>query len=317
MERRLINVLQAGRALAALAVVAYHADEATATFTAGLPAPLHSVASHGYLGVDFFFVLSGFIISYTRTRDWRFYARSRLARIYLPYLPVGIGVALAYAMVPGMSATHANWDWLGTLTLFPGARPALIVAWTLQYEVLFYAVFGLGMVLGRPILTIASWCAVAILTTPLDIGLITIEFLFGVLAAKAVEENVLRRPLVWSVVPLGCFIALGATHEARTLFGLAMAFVIIALVRAEEEGRIGTSRVLLFLGSASYSIYLTHKPVVGLTARLFHDPAVAFAACILTGTLAGVAYHLLVEAPALRRFKAAPAAGLEGQEATA
>jgi hypothetical protein len=58
-----IQSLQVFRGLAALAVVLHHASVSTGAFVADVPAWAMSVFGLGYLGVDFFFVLSGFIIS--------------------------------------------------------------------------------------------------------------------------------------------------------------------------------------------------------------------------------------------------------------
>ncbi len=63
-HRDTIQTLQAGRAVAALAVVFFHAAISTDTFTNGMPQSIRWIAGFGYLGVDFFFVLSGFIIAY-------------------------------------------------------------------------------------------------------------------------------------------------------------------------------------------------------------------------------------------------------------
>ena len=54
--------LQVGRGLAAMSVVFAHAALGTRDFVAPLPQIAQSVFSFGWLGVDFFFVLSGFII---------------------------------------------------------------------------------------------------------------------------------------------------------------------------------------------------------------------------------------------------------------
>jgi peptidoglycan/LPS O-acetylase OafA/YrhL len=97
---RVISVLQAGRGIAALAVVLHHAGASTVDFVGPMPTFLRLVIERGLLGVDFFFVLSGFIIYHTNMNktpglswSWR-YLESRLIRIFVPYLPVGIAVAL-------------------------------------------------------------------------------------------------------------------------------------------------------------------------------------------------------------------------------
>lgn len=301
-----IYVLQAGRALAALAVVAHHAAASAETFSGDLPAWLKVLTDRGYLGVDFFFVLSGFIISYVNRQEgpwFRQYASSRSERIFVPYLPIGIAIALAYTLVPNLSAGDRDWSWIASLTLLPVGQPALIVAWTLQFEVAFYLIFALAKFLGRPISIVAMWAAAMILLAVIDPELgpvalsITVEFLFGMLAVEAVSRK------VPAVVPaLACFAAYYFIPQ-REIFGAAMAFLVVALVRAEHAGRLSTPAWLVFLGAASYSIYLIHNPVAALTARFFDHWFWGFAVAAVLGTLGGVAYHMLIERPLLRRVK--------------
>ena len=110
MARFQIQSLQVFRGLAALGVVAHHAVLSTESFVGTLPEPLALWLGMGFLGVDFFFVLSGFIIMYAHMDDARTsaalkrYAFKRLSRIYPAYLPVGVGMIVLYAAMPGLSA---------------------------------------------------------------------------------------------------------------------------------------------------------------------------------------------------------------------
>ncbi len=67
--RATLTTLQAGRAVAALAVLLYHAAQATETRVEAFPAGLARVLGYGFLGVDLFFVLSGFIILHAHWDD--------------------------------------------------------------------------------------------------------------------------------------------------------------------------------------------------------------------------------------------------------
>lgn len=144
-----IQSLQVFRGFAALAVVAHHAVISTDAFVGVVPPHVASILGKGHLGVDFFFVLSGFIIMYAHMGDSRSalavrrYTFKRLIRIFPPYLPLSIGMIALYAVLPGFSASGGrDFSLMSSLLLLPADRPpALSVAWTLVHEMQFYAVF--------------------------------------------------------------------------------------------------------------------------------------------------------------------------------
>ena len=90
------EILDGLRGVAAVIVVAFHLFE---TYSQG---PMFQILNHGYLAVDFFFVLSGFVIGYAyddrwnRMTTWGFFKR-RLVRLH-PMVIMGtlIGAALFY-----------------------------------------------------------------------------------------------------------------------------------------------------------------------------------------------------------------------------
>lgn len=313
MPRETINSLQAGRAIAALAVVLVHGTAATNSATAGMPDWLRLIGGHGWLGVDFFFVLSGFIMTYSHPRlavgGLGRYAQARLSRVMLPYLPVGIGVAALAAIMSSGVSDH--WTWLASATIVPGSgSPALNVAWTLQFELAFYAVFGLSLMIGRPFAGVASWVAVAVLYNFLFdapparfnpwLNPIIVEFLFGMVAAKAVSSRYLPNPAAAAALSLLLYLAAGAGTEARAIFALSMAFTVVALVRAERDGRLRVPNFLTVLGAASYSIYLVHSPLVGLGAALSDRWWLSLCGTVAISVAAGLVYHFAWEAPMLK-----------------
>ena len=313
---KVISVLQAGRGIAALAVVLHHAGQSTADFVGPMPDLLRMVIARGLLGVDFFFVLSGFIIYHTNMNkepglswSWR-YLESRLIRIFVPYLPVGVAVALAYTLLPGLSATDRPWDWVATLTLLPTpTEPALIVAWTLQHELIFYFLFWLFAMTRRPLLGAAVWSVIILVVAAawgvqprpwfILLALINMEFAFGMVGARMIATG--TGPPSWLML-LGAalltalFIGLGGLTEHRVLFGLAVALLLVPIVRAEQTGLFSTARSLILLGDASYAVYLVHNPLIALLARVAPPHwAVAFIWFSIAGTAAGLAYHMLFE----------------------
>lgn len=309
--------LQAGRAIAALAVLVHHACNGVINQGGVLPDWLVTLSGYGYLGVDFFFVLSGFIIYYVNAprREQpgfaRDYLRSRLLRVYVPYLPLGVLVGLAYTALPQLASGANDWGWFSTLTLLPStAFPALAPAWTLQHEILFYLI-ALVAFATRSFLKLTLLVVVAAVSVRLfypmgykAFGLIDLEFLFGIAAAWCY----MNRRLTWNsllvLAGLGLcalFFAVGDRFSS-VIFGLGLALLLLPLVRAESAGRIKVGRTLSLLGNASYAIYLVHYPLVSALARLLQNYAsgVSVLAICIVSTIAGIAYHKIYELPALR-----------------
>lgn len=329
--------LQAGRGLAALAVVFHHACNGVLKQGGELPQWLVTISGYGYLGVDFFFVLSGFIIYYVnhprreRPGFARDYLRSRIVRVYVPYIPLGIAVGLAYLVLPGLASGQNDWGWFSTLTLLPSTSfPALAPAWTLQHEILFYAV-ALIAFLTRSFLKLALAAVVAVLTVRLvypmsykAFGLVDLEFLFGILAAwcfmnRRAESNVAL--VVAGLAMCATFFVLD-DRMLSVVFGLGLALLLLPLVRAERAGLVKVGGTLVLLGEASYAIYLVHYPLVSGIARLAtaHGSALSYLLIVVAAIAVGIAYHKLYELPALgfirrltRRSQGSPSAGLSPQ----
>ena len=303
--RNTIYSLQAGRAVAALAVVALHSTLAVEGF--GKHVPLSPILKNGYLGVDFFFVLSGFIIYHStvgRGRTAREYAWARFKRVYLPYLPIGIGMALLYTAMPNVSAASREWSWLPSLTLLPvNTQPALSVAWTLKHEILFYTVFGL-LYFSRTLWPgLVIWAILIVVNTVIGIknvplALVNIEFLMGIVAAVLYRT---RRAhwlmLVVSAAALWLWWMLGEKPGYSLLVGLAVACAIPVVALLETDGKLTVPRWLIFLGAASYAIYLIHGPIISIVIRLASALPwfVSLPLCFAISTAGGVGYYWFVE----------------------
>lgn len=99
------ELLDGLRGVAALMVIFYHFGEAFAT------SPVDQCINHGYLAVDFFFVLSGFVIGYAYDGRWSegMTARSFLMRRVVRLQPmVIIGVALG--VISFLLQGREQWD---------------------------------------------------------------------------------------------------------------------------------------------------------------------------------------------------------------
>lgn len=322
--------LEAMRAVAACWVLVSHARLSVNHFVGPLGTG-RGVIANGSLGVDFFFVLSGFIIAFSSNRlldsgrGFGDYAKARLIRIYVPYLPIGIGMLLLYMLVPNLSASDRVPSVLTSLTLFPAASPpALSVAWTLVHEMVFYALFSLIFISRRLLWgTLGIWIVLiglqAWLGEPLRreglgyvLSPINLCFLLGV-AVFYLSRNGVK---TWVTVAGGMYGAIIMLFEAgqpepnRWLLASAFAGFIVCALSSWAQ-RWSPWKAVLFLGAASYAIYLVHNPVLSLAVRIVKrlfpgmSPWPAFLLISAAGLFAGLTYYYFYERHALllaRRF---------------
>lgn len=334
-QDRRLDGLQAGRGIAAAMVALYHANDFV------LPLRLYDGAiawrgfGMGYAGVEFFFVLSGFIMVYAHARDFGRpdrlprYARRRFLRIYPIYWLVLVGLIALYLAAGSMAppSVRGPQTLLTSFLLLPSPdKGVLPVAWTLKHEIVFYVVFALVFFSRRAAFgLLAAWaaaCAVYGLVGAdafpgnFFLSPYNILFLVGVLVAST--PVALSRPVVMMALGVGVagFLAVGMSEQFvgpwlllwRTLlYGVSAALVVGALARAPFP----VPRWLVQLGDASYVIYLVHLPVMNCAAVVLAalgvqqlvGPWPMLVGLVAASLVAGVAIRRVVEAPLLAHFE--------------
>lgn len=299
----LLKSLQAGRGFAALAVLCFHACGMAQL--AGRRIAGEAIWRSGYLGVDFFFVLSGFIIFYStygRGESATKYFERRFRRVYLPYWPIGIAVAALHAFAQHLSPGQ-DWSWFVSLTLAPTkGTPALDVAWTLKHEILFYVIFGVGYFSGKLFYVLTVWllCIAVATTVGVDsvvLNPLNLEFFMGIVVAILASRNWGPAWLYGAGAALfATWLVTGLRHEWSPLVGLSFALAMLPTVRLEKQARFKVPAPLVYLGAISYSVYLIHGPISRIGTLLFSaSPYGIFASVVAVGLIAGAAYHALVE----------------------
>lgn len=339
-RRQTLQGIQAARGIAAILVVLYHGGRMLSLPQYVGYVPLHKIFGFGHAGVDFFFVLSGFIISYVhhadigRPRRLAHYAFQRLTRIY-PIYWVATAIVIA--------GTFLSHDWAArlrplhvaaSLVLIPhGEEPVLGVAWTLEHEMLFYLAFGLAILsrrLGQALLVACLLLMALVVVDPPSNAAVVflgslyhLQFLMGIVVARLVLRWHLPAPRQLACAGICVFIAAGAAEDtglivtagpvSMLLFGSASTLAIAGLATAERRGIMAVGRFGVLLGAASYAIYLIHVPVIGYSAwiaehigtiKLLPGWTALLIATVLA-TIAACALHLFVERPliaAIRRY---------------
>ena len=323
------GTLEVGRALAASLVVFHHAGNIAAQ-----PRFYGEQAFSGHLqnfnvGVDFFFVLSGFIITWVHWSDigdasrLGRYAIKRFLRIYPPYWGIMIPLALLYLLSPatGVPSQRDPLNIILSIFLLPApAQPVLGVAWTLVHEVFFYALFALVILIGRAAFAIFPIWALAILAVdrwggsafPLSFfaSPFNLEFIMGVFVAALLKSCRIPHPWLFATVGTASFLSLMlfAVHIqddpliGRLAFGSSALLAILGLVEAERRRPIPLASALAVFGAASYAIYLIHPVALSFAVHFLRAAAgstLPLTAIVLllaaAGIAAGLAFHRFAE----------------------
>jgi peptidoglycan/LPS O-acetylase OafA/YrhL len=334
----MFRTLQAGRGVAALMVLLYHLNGQVAALTGGLQTLWLKV---GWAGVDYFFVLSGFIILHAHLQDVGrpgrliSYLRSRFVRLYPVYWIVLVGALALMAVMPA-AGTAAQREPLAIASSFVlvsmGTATVVGQAWTLYHEVVFYALFALVVLNRRAgVLALGVWMLACVVRAPsgaplwneIDQLLIMLtsplNLLFGLgmiarLGLDRTQRGALPAAAGAGLFALGLGLALstgGDDQPALThlILGVGAALAILGLCVLEREGRVRIPGFLFLLGGASYAIYLTHALVLSGVAKglgRLHPSAWLAAPAMLTVALGvGIGFHLLIERPLLARLRPA------------
>lgn len=255
----------------------------------------------GAVGVDIFFVISGFIVmlTATRARSVKSFMANRVRRIFPLYVVATIACVL---LLP--DTFRAGWHFVASLAMLAPINveapyPTLGVGWTLTYEFVFYAMIAAGMLwrsdrreLPERILIIAC-CAVLVSATlsfrpPFNVigNPLALEFAMGVIIGWMWT----RRPILPRWVAMVLFIsgAVGLLYTALygfggwanaekamkgvgtwgrvSTWGLPAALLVAGAVFREQPAAT-KGRFFTLLGDASFSIYLSHAIVVELLHR--------------------------------------------------
>lgn len=332
-----LKSLQQGRGLAAMAVVAFHLS-----LLLGNPRYLNDAVFlnftyRGNLGVDFFFVLSGFIIVFAHRNDINKpervteYLRKRLIRlfpVYWVYTAVFCGlvaIGLGNASIIPTSTT----EWISTFFLVRLSSFELPItpAWTLIHELAFYLVFAtliLNRTLGIIIFSIWLMAGGFVFQYP-DEGArsplttyfspLNFNFLIGMLAFYAFDKfrHINFKPAL--LVGLILFSIVYITENRgvsyaylQIAYALSFGLLILGAVSYERSGfQFSQLKPLSLIGDASYTIYLTHLAFLGLLSKitiklsgnLALTPSAIYFIVFTATIIAGCLLYMYVERPLL------------------
>lgn len=321
--------IQILRFLAAFVVILFHSNGTVPSY---LPGAGYPIFSYGYLGVDIFFVISGFIICHmarTREADWRLFLVRRIERIVPLYWLIS-GATFVLIAVAHVSRTAAGAVSTGDLlrslafvqwTSGPSAPPVIFVGWSLEFEMYFYIAFAIALMLTRrPADVVAGVLAAGVAAGNLLfptasvsiagflVNPIILEFVLGIVIAQALHD---RRVSPWllAIVALALVTTSPGGWGVRVWQGgVPGALLVIAALWLDARFplRHAVWRVAVRLGDASYSLYLAQGLAISGCCRLLAKvwPTLGAGWGIFLVALLAVALgylcHSLIERPLAR-----------------
>ena len=338
--------IQAARGIATFIVIVAHVQ----LYVAGkmnLPdlMPFYGVVA---AAVDSFFVVSGFIMVYASERlfgqpgGMRIFFLRRLARILPMYwITTTFVVIYLIATYGSLEAGGAPLSYVIASYLFiPITRPdgwgtpVHGVAWTLNYEVFFYMLFGCFVFLSRRrIVIVLSTIFIALALASLAFGPfpnpwgfwshpLILEFALGMGLALAYRDGLrIGATAYWALLAVATAVLLWSAwrgdffppsaNERLFIWGFPTFLIIAALVLSRTPALTGPFwRFCGFIGDTSYSIYLIHPLTITLP-RLFLARTIApadapwlyVALMMVLAFVPGILAYVYLEKPMLDYFQ--------------
>lgn len=312
--------LQLLRAFAALNVVLFHTIGTAVSY--GYETDFISyLEGWGANGVDIFFVISGFVMLYTQidnkrtVKDFLILRAIRIIPIYwlLTLTVTAIYIAAPFLFRELIISTELVLASLGFMSMaVKGVHPIVYVGWTLEWEMLFYLVFGLS-------LWFRSWAVTLSVTSLALIGIalavsnfILLEFLAGLLVALLFKHYGFSNFGKSTLILGGLLLSLSISEEVRALvesrvilWGLPSVLIVYGAVAAPQV----SSKFGKLLGDASYSIYLIQILSIPVFYKLLSFLKIQLSSdllaigCLIATTIGGTVMYLLIEKPMTRLIK--------------
>jgi exopolysaccharide production protein ExoZ len=281
-----LHSLQAARAIAAWSVIADHAL-LEITHDQSQNSVKHVAWMLGNFGVYVFFIISGFIMvhicweSFGQPVAAASFLRRRMIRI-VPLYWLATVAALAYHKLSATHGSDAGWlELVYSLAFIPYSgddgswTPILGQGWTLNYEIMFYLIFALGLSFRR------------------QIALPAVGVILGTLV------------IIGPLLPNETLTYLASPIVLWFLLGMALATLWHRWDLREPEWLARSSRLLEPLGDASYSTYLAHGLILTVLLRgwviIAGPPSIWIVpVSMAVATIGGWAIHMVIERPVLR-----------------
>lgn len=291
MTKSRVNEIDLLRFFAALSVVIFHYSFRgyAADSMSVMPYPLLApIAKYGYLGVELFFMISGFVILMTAANgDIRKFVISRVVRLYPAFWACCTITFVSILLIGGDRYSATITQYLINMTMLSGffGVPAIdSVYWSLFVEMRFYALVALVLLIGRihqAQAFLLAWLICSIVIEILSLGklryLLIVDyapyFIAGAMCFLIWEKGV--SPTRVGAIMVSWLMALYESVDFVPAFEehyqteinnyivvaiVTALFVVMFMVSLGRTGFVGNKR-WVFLGMLTYPLYLIHQTV--------------------------------------------------------
>ncbi|RZF60742.1 glycosyltransferase [Sphingomonas populi] len=331
--RKTLDSVQYLRGVAAMLVVLYHVFPQLERMGLAYEGPQALSA-----GVDIFFVISGFVMVYSTARHPMrggfAFLRDRIARVVPLYWLLTLVMILLLVFVPAAAQT-SRFDMLhavASFLFFPWMHPVqhqywpvLVPGWTLNYEMFFYVVFAVALIISRrrrTMVVVLSCTSLAVLSlVPVFFNVsgifdfytrsLILEFGYGMLLGELFLRTRGKTSNGWWAVILIGIMGLAVSpmmmHVASQgiAAGIPALLIVLGALYIPLDLKGSGERIARKIGDASYSIYLSHYILMSALGQLWRKilPGgpiswIGFAVfATMTCAVFGIVVHYLLEKP--------------------
>ena len=276
----------------------------------------------GASGVDVFFVISGFVMLHTqmiKRKSPLEFVKGRLIRIVPIYWVLTLFVASLFYLFPLIFRTldFTRLQLFSSLffvsSVFVDNGPIIYVGWSLEWEVLFYLFFAIALFSKTwrsfGLVVALSLTLVAVFTK----SSIVLEFLLGTVFAFLLHYKTISKKVGLIVFLVGfLLLALSLIPAVKSFeinrffkWGIPSFFIVLGLVYSSQV----SNSLLVYLGGASYSIYLVQMLSIPLFYKLSSkllvgwSPGVLALACLVFSVSFGCFVYSFIEKPITVRLR--------------
>jgi exopolysaccharide production protein ExoZ len=340
MKRQILSI-QYLRGIAALLVVFYHVLQEVGRYVKNsLFLDFYELRHFGQVGVDVFFVISGFVMMYVHGNDFQKsnislkFLKRRIIRVVPLYWILTSFTAFLLYFKPEFFGGGKVFNFLHVVCsfLFIPAKnsvgltlPVLGPGWSLNFEMYFYILFAILLMFNKKylirslsiIFVVSVFCSLFPFDEPLTNMLtnpMLFEFLFGIILAYLMKNENLKNysfPIVFGTILMSSNIYFHFNIDYRVFFyGIPSALIIMGLIAYEDKIGFGSpNKFLMFLANISYSVYLSHVFAYKITLFLlprfilsnYPDLVVIF--CLISSVILGYVVYKIIEIPLTKLLK--------------